>query len=166
MELIKYYTQYYIANAGCALLCLENVYKVLVQVIEKSLFFLWIYIYMQFIWLRSVFLHIKILCINMIKVVEILFCLFHVITVISKLYRSWSLRTGKLIMIFIVLSNFSTYQHLQCIRTLSQLASIMFLVLQHRPSKIQSFLLLFISLVYYLLWSKSLDLLLMGNSKF
>lgn len=143
MELIKYYTQYYIPNAGCALLCLENVYKVLVQVIEKSLFFLWIYI--QFIWLRSVFLHIKILCINMIKVVEILFCLFHVITVISKLYRSWSLRTGKLIMIFMVLSNFSTYQHLpvQCIRTLSQLASIMFLVLEHRPSKIQSFLLLF-----------------------
>lgn len=44
MELIKYYTQYYIANAGCALLCLENVYTVLVQVIEKSLFFLWIYI--------------------------------------------------------------------------------------------------------------------------
>lgn len=44
MELIKYYTQYYIANAGCALLCVENVYKVLVQVIEKSLFFLWIYI--------------------------------------------------------------------------------------------------------------------------
>lgn len=164
MELIKYYTQYYIANAGCALLCLENVYKVLVQVIEKSLFFLWIYI--QFIWLRSVFLHIKILCINMIKVVEILFCLFHVITVIGKLYRSWSLRTGTLIMFFIVLSNFSTYQHLQCIRALSQLASIMFLVLEHRPSKIQSFLLLFISLVYYLLWSKSLDLLLMGNSKF
>lgn len=161
MDLIKYYTQYYIANAGCALLCLENVYKVLVQVIEKSLFFLWIYI--QFIWLRSVFLHIKILCINMIKVVEILFCLFHVV---SKLYRSWSLRIGKLIMIFMVLSNFSTYQHLQCIRTLSQLASIMFLVLQPRPSKIQSFLLLFISHVYYLLWSKSLDLLLMGNSKF
>lgn len=44
MELIKYYTQYYIPNAGCALLYLENVYKVLVQVIEKSLFFLWIYI--------------------------------------------------------------------------------------------------------------------------
>lgn len=44
MELIKYYTQYYIPNAGFALLCLENVYKVLVQVIEKSLFFLWIYI--------------------------------------------------------------------------------------------------------------------------
>lgn len=44
MELIKYYTQYYIANAGCALLCLENVYTVLVQVITKSLFFLWIYI--------------------------------------------------------------------------------------------------------------------------
>lgn len=163
MELIKYYTQYYIPNAGCALLCLENVYKVLVQVIEKSLFFLWIYI--QFIWLRSVFQHIKILCINMIKVVEILFCLFHVVTVISKLYRSWYLRTGKLIMIFIVLSNLSTYQHLQCIRTLSQLTSIMFLVLEHRPSKIQSVLLL-LSLVYYLLWSKSLDLLLMGDSKF
>lgn len=41
MELIKYYTQYYIANAGCALLYLENVYTVLVpiQVITKSLFF-------------------------------------------------------------------------------------------------------------------------------
>lgn len=46
MELIKYYTQYYIANAGCALLYLENVYTVLVpiQVITKSLFFLWIYL--------------------------------------------------------------------------------------------------------------------------
>lgn len=44
MELIKYYTQYYIANAGCALLYLENVYKVLVQVIIKSFFFLWIYL--------------------------------------------------------------------------------------------------------------------------
>lgn len=44
MELIKYYTQYYIANAGCALLYLENVYTVLVQVIIKSFFFLWIYL--------------------------------------------------------------------------------------------------------------------------
>lgn len=40
MELIKYYTQYYNANAGCALLYLENVYTVLVQVITKSLFFM------------------------------------------------------------------------------------------------------------------------------
>lgn len=44
MELIKYYTQYYIANAGCALLYLENVYTVLVQLIIKSFFFLWIYL--------------------------------------------------------------------------------------------------------------------------
>lgn len=59
MELIKYYTQYYIANAGCALLYLENVYTVLVpiQVITKSLFFLWIYLVylveINYIYLKS-----------------------------------------------------------------------------------------------------------------
>lgn len=42
----------------------------------------------------------------------------------------------------------------------------MFLVLEYRLLKIYLFLFFFIFFVYYLLWSKLLDLLLMGNSKF
>lgn len=42
----------------------------------------------------------------------------------------------------------------------------MFLVLEYRLLKIELFLFFFIFFVYYLLWSKLLDLLLMGNSKF